>query len=226
MTSDGKFVEVELAADRIRTTIPYISFEMFCMANGYTEKKEKLHEDDRDFRITIDVVHLKESENPEQNQLVRRILKEYGIVCSDDKEKFDEYKELYEKYLCYDEIKEDIEAKRFSKIEAKFFNKVKLCNGDYIRTIHITVDDICKGNTPYANFFVFLLLKDSLKISVVDGICYPHYECRFKVCESEDEEKNRIAIEMFRKLEVMFMMREKDDFDFWLQIELEERARK
>ena len=223
MNSDGKFVEVELAADRISGIIPYIDFEMFCMANGYTEKKEKLHEDDRDFRITIDVVHLKESEDPKHNQLVRRILKEYGIVCSDEKEKFSEYKKLYENYFCYDEIKSDIEAKRFSKIATKSDIRKKLSDGSYMRKVFITADEICKGNTPYANFFVFLLLTDGLMTPMFLGKSIPHPEFWFEVCESEDAEKNRIIEEMMRKLDVQAIMESKDDFDFWLWLELEEK---
>ena len=212
MTSDGKFVEIELAADRISPIIPYIDFEMFCMANGYTEKKEKLHEDDRDFRITIDVIHLKESEDPKHNQLVRKIIKTYGIVFDDEQEKFEEYKKQYENYLLYDEIKEDIEAKRFHKIGGKF-------TGDATKgTVYITADDVCKGNTPYANFFVFCLLNGLLKYYDYDKKYSISAWLIFEVCKSDDENKNSIVKEMFKKLEVSCYIEDKKSFeyDIWL----------
>lgn len=215
MTSDGKFVEIELDADRIRATIPYISFEMFCMANGYTEKKEKLYEDDRDFRITIDVIHLKESADPNHNELVRRIIKTYGIVFSDEQEKFEEYKKQYENYLLYDEIKEDIEAKRFHKIDG-VYKKINDEKYFFKRHTYLKVDDICKGNTPYANFFIFCLLKDNLKMYFEDKKYYPHPELWVDACESDDQEKNRIVEEMFKKLDVSFMMHD----EFWYEVSL------
>ena len=68
-------------------------------------------------------------------------------------------------------------------------------------TVDFSVDELMKYNTPYVNFWTFCLLNNLLKYDEEEKVYYPAIHL-IDLTLSEDEEKNRIIKEMFKKLDV------------------------
>lgn len=76
---------------------------------------------------------------------------------------------------------------------------------DGIQSIHVdfSVDEICRGNTPYTNIYTFCLLNGLLRLDEERKVYLPTIDL-VDLELSEDEEKNEYVKEMFRKMEVPF----------------------
>ena len=68
-------------------------------------------------------------------------------------------------------------------------------------TVDFSVDELMKYNTPHVNFWTFCLLNNLLKYNEEEEVYYPTIHL-VDLTLSEDEEKNRIIKEMFKKLDV------------------------
>ena len=73
---------------------------------------------------------------------------------------------------------------------------------DYI-SIKFSVDEICKGNTPYTNFYTFCLLHDLLEWNEYEEKYIPTIHA-VDVIWSENDERNNTVRDMLRKLDIMY----------------------
>lgn len=83
--------------------------------------------------------------------------------------------------------------------------KGEIYRGVAFNTVRLSVDDICRNNNPHFNLITFCLLNDLLLKWEVenegDGKYYPNIQY-VDLTLSEDEEKNRIVREMFKKYDI------------------------
>lgn len=74
-------------------------------------------------------------------------------------------------------------------------------HGHAFTIIEFSVDEIMKYNTPKVNFWTFCLLNNLLKYDDEEEVYYPTIDV-IDLTLSEDEEKNRIIKDFFKKLDI------------------------
>lgn len=79
----------------------------------------------------------------------------------------------------------------------------KMFRGVQHISVDFSVDEICRGNTPYTNMYTFCLLNDLLYYDEETKQFLPTIDV-VDLELSQDEEKNETVREMLRKMEVDF----------------------